>query len=124
MLLNGDSYIDQMKKKAYLSDPLPISLNHKQYMEGTLDRVYVLDYIKDSISIIDAIKFAGSDDPRTKTIKGYDEKIEYIPSKRLALPINKENMVKAGYIEKSYIDKAPNSITITIPEKLYYQRPS
>jgi MFS family permease len=116
MLLNGDSYIDQMKKKAYLSDPLPISLDHKQYMEGTLDRFYVLDYIKDSISINDAVKFAGSDDPRTKTIKGYDEKIEYIPCKRLALPINKENLAKAGYIEKSYIDKAPDAITINIPD--------
>ena len=38
--INTDWYADQMKRKAYLSDPLPISFQHDQYVAGTRDIVY------------------------------------------------------------------------------------
>jgi hypothetical protein len=38
--LNTDWYIDQMKTKAYISDPVPFSLEHNQYVEGTRDVLY------------------------------------------------------------------------------------
>ena len=39
-LLNTDWYIDQMKRKAYDSEPLPISLENKNYIQGTNDVIY------------------------------------------------------------------------------------
>ena len=36
-LLNTDWYVDQMKRKAYNSDPLPISMTKDQYKQGTRD---------------------------------------------------------------------------------------
>ncbi len=41
--LNTDWYIDQMKRKAYKSDPVPFSLTHEQYAQGTRDIVRVID---------------------------------------------------------------------------------
>ena len=38
-LLNTDWYIDQMVRKAYQSDALPISFTHEQYEQGTRDYV-------------------------------------------------------------------------------------
>jgi hypothetical protein len=59
-LLNGSWYIDQMKRKAYNSDPLPISMVWEQYRDGTREQLLfddagsqfvdlkgVVDYIKD-----------------------------------------------------------------------------
>ena len=38
--INTDWYADQMKRRAYESAPLPISLTHDQYVAGTRDYVY------------------------------------------------------------------------------------
>jgi hypothetical protein len=59
-LLHGGWYVDQMKRKAYNSDPLPISMTWEQYRDGTRDQILfdetgsqfinikdVVDYIKD-----------------------------------------------------------------------------
>ncbi len=40
-LLNTDWYIDQMRRKAYISEPLPISLEPKDYREGSNDYAYL-----------------------------------------------------------------------------------
>ncbi len=39
--LNTDWYIDQMKRRAYNSSPIPFSLTKDQYIEGTRDLMYV-----------------------------------------------------------------------------------
>ena len=41
-LLNTDWYIDAMKRKAYESEPLPISMTWDKYKSGTRDVVYVI----------------------------------------------------------------------------------
>jgi hypothetical protein len=59
-LLQGSWYVDQMKRKAYNSDPLPISMTWEQYRDGTRDQIAfnvagsqfinlkdIMDYIKD-----------------------------------------------------------------------------
>jgi hypothetical protein len=59
-LLHGSWYVDQMKRKAYNSDPLPISMTWEQYRDGTRDQVVmdvagsqfldlkgIMDYIND-----------------------------------------------------------------------------
>lgn len=40
-LLNTDWYIDQMKRKTYESEPLPISIAEEKYRQGTRDVVYL-----------------------------------------------------------------------------------
>jgi len=64
-LLNGGWYVDQMKRKAYSSDPLPISMTWEQYRDGTRDQL-MLDAannqfinIKDVIETIKDPKFDG-----------------------------------------------------------------
>ncbi|MDR3046700.1 MAG: DUF2723 domain-containing protein, partial [Bacteroidales bacterium] len=39
-LLSASWYVDQMTRKAYESDPLPITFTHRQYRDGTRDAVY------------------------------------------------------------------------------------
>ncbi|MBW8051039.1 MAG: DUF2723 domain-containing protein [Cytophagales bacterium] len=52
-LLNTDWYIGQMKRQAYDSDPLPISLEHKNFIQGTNDYIQFFDNpgAKDKINL-------------------------------------------------------------------------
>lgn len=53
-LLNTDWYIDQMKRKAYDSEPVPFSLKPDDYREGTRDRVLIVDPVKASKSYLES----------------------------------------------------------------------
>jgi hypothetical protein len=54
-LLNTDWYIDQMKRKAYDSDPVPFSMENAQYRQGTRDYVYIFDETDDLDPSVKAI---------------------------------------------------------------------
>src|SRR5690554_3212942 len=84
--LQTDWYIDQMKRKAYKSDPLPISMNHDQYVLGKRDMVYVLDRIEGHVDLKEAIRFLAGDDDRTKRIPQYSSRIEHLPSTAFKVP--------------------------------------
>ncbi|HOK98413.1 MAG TPA: DUF2723 domain-containing protein [Bacteroidales bacterium] len=114
MLLNSDWYIDQMKRKVYQSDPLPISLTREQCLEGKRARIYLLDQIKDPIDIKQAIAFVASDDPRTKTIPGYDESIDFIPGKNLLLPIDTANVLRYQVIPRSLAKLMDTAIIVRL----------
>ncbi|MCX7986884.1 MAG: DUF2723 domain-containing protein [Bacteroidales bacterium] len=114
MLLNSEWYIEQMKRKVYQSDPLPISLIREQYLEGKRSRVYLLDQIKEPIDIRQAVAFVASDDPRTKTIPGYDESIDFIPGKKLLLPVDTSNVFRYAVIPRNLAKKVDTAIVINI----------
>ena len=58
-LLSAGWYVDQMKRKAYSSEPLPISMEKVQYRDGTRDAVFFLpgnnEYL-DLNTVMDLIK--------------------------------------------------------------------
>jgi len=55
-LLNTDWYIDQCKRMAYDSKPVPFSMKEPDYRQGTRDAVYVNKQSKNRIDVRDAIK--------------------------------------------------------------------
>ena len=71
--LQTDWYIDQMKRQAYESAPLPITWDHSQYIQGKRDMTYVIQRM-DKVDLGKALEFLRSDDPRTKKIPGYRRK--------------------------------------------------
>ena len=82
-LLMCDWYIDQMKKQAYESAPLPITWTRDQYIQGTRDAAYVFPLTKDSIDLNTALNFVRSDDPKFKKIPGINQELDYIPADKL-----------------------------------------
>ena len=81
--LQTDWYIDQMKKQAYESAPLPITWTRDQYIQGTRDAAYVFPLTKDSIDLNTALNFVRSDDPKFKKIPGINQELDYIPADKL-----------------------------------------
>ena len=65
-LFQTDWYIDQMKRKAYESDPIPSQLTHEQYRYGTRDYIMKREISKDTVSIKSFIEFITSDRTQEK----------------------------------------------------------
>ncbi|MCB4806828.1 DUF2723 domain-containing protein [Tamlana sp. 62-3] len=111
-LFQTDWYIDQMKRKAYESDPIPSQLEHKNYQYGTNDYIVIENVIKDTLNINKFLDFVQSDNPRTKykyvlEQKGYDVTdirsqdltATYMPTPHLRIPVNKINALKSGIVK-------------------------
>jgi len=92
-----DWYVDQMKRKAFESDPLPIKFEHNQYVQGTRDVIYVLDQIKRPVNLKEAMDFVRSDEPGTKLEQA--ENAAFIPSRELFYPVDKAAVLANNVID-------------------------
>jgi len=89
-LLNTDWYIDQMKRKAYKSEPVPFSMVEQQYRQGTRD-IVVLDRGTEKrpavpMDVSAAMEIA-KDDSKTKDY-GAGKKYNYFPTYLFTLPVD------------------------------------
>lgn len=107
-----DWYVDQMRRKAYQSDPLPINFEHGQYVQGTRDVVYVLDQIKRPVSLKEAIDFVRSDDPGTKLVQA--DNASYIPSRQLVYPVDKAAVLANKVIDPKNADSIVPQMDINL----------
>ena len=116
-LLSTDWYINQMKQKAYDSDPVPFTLNYDQYIQGKRDQVFVFDRIKEYTDIKSIMKFVGSDDPNSTVPVSADLSFHYIPTKKLRLPVDKEKVLSNGTISPENADKIVDNVDWVLNRK-------
>ena len=115
--LGGEWYIDEMKTRANDAAGVPFSLPKSKYTYVN-DWVPVDNRIDRPVELKEVIDFIRSDDPRTRlrldngTPEG--ELVDYIPTKRLALPVNKENAVAAGIVREEDRDKMVDTIYLNL----------
>ncbi len=114
-LLNGDWYIDQMKRKVYSSDPLPISMDNSKYENEVRNSVFVRDDIKRPVDISQALDLVLSDDPRTKLRTQSGTLYSYLPSKQLKITVNKQKVLSTGTVSADKASQIEDSIIINIP---------
>lgn len=101
-LLNTDWYIDQMKRKVYESDPLPISIPEEKYRQGTRDVVYLEDSRNPKGIFVDARKavdFALEDKNVLKI--GGGEALHYMPTKTFSLGVDSASVLEMGVVDTS-----------------------
>ncbi|MDB4267759.1 hypothetical protein N9855_02365, partial [Flavobacteriaceae bacterium] len=129
-LLGTDWYIDQMKRKTYESEPIPSQMTHDLYAYGVRDVIRyqpVLDSVRWDIK--DFMNWVASDHPRTK-IKDLMQKSGndvnqlpesqqegvFYPTRKIRIPVNKENVLKSGIVNPEDADKIVPYIDIDLPE--------
>lgn len=96
--LQTDWYIDQMKKQAYESAPLPISWSRDEYIQGTRDAAYIVPLTDQPIDLSTALNFVRSNDPKYKKIPGYNQELDYIPSETLIYKVDSAAALAAGVV--------------------------
>jgi hypothetical protein len=114
-----DWYVDQMKSKAYESEPLPISFNHDQYVQGKRDVVYLMEdpRLKGSVELKQALDFVKDENPRTKLEQA--ENAAYIPSKKLFFVVDKAAVIRNKVVDPQDYDKIVDTLKIDLSSKHY-----
>lgn len=121
-LLGTDWHIDQMKYACNESAPLGLTVPLKQYLYGTNEFVYIYDTRDAVIPIADVMRVFKHPDAKLTLSRG--NKVDYILSRRISVPVNKENVIKYGILDEKFADQIPDEIVLTIsPDKDYLTKP-
>ena len=121
-LLGTDWHIDQMKWAVNESAPLDLQVGPRQYLYGTNEYVYIIDDREVPTHIADVMRIFRHPDAKVPLSSG--RKVDYIMSRQLIVPVNKENVIKYGILDKKYEDMIPEQIVLTIPKgKDYLTKP-
>lgn len=133
-LLATDWYMDDMKKQAWDSEPVPSTLSHDKYKFGTRDALWYADkdrlrdklsnpnlVFPDTMQLKDWMSWAASEEPVTleEMRSGHIE--HTFPTKFITIPVNKENVLKNGVVPQKDKDKIVDEITINVNTNLIYK---
>ncbi|MDR1813453.1 MAG: DUF2723 domain-containing protein [Tannerella sp.] len=101
--LQTDWYINQMKRQAYNSDPLPISWSFKDYLQGKREFIYFMPRSEQPqpLDLGTALNFVKSDDARSKMVYGRDS-LDYLPTNKLTLKIDSASVVANHTVNPEY----------------------
>lgn len=120
-LFQTDWYIDDMKKKAFDSDPIPSQLNHSQYTYGTRDVIAFQETKEDTVDIKTWMDWAASENPITKVELNSGQKISSFPSKVIRIPVDKEAVLRNGIVAQKDADLIVPYIDITLKGDFVYK---
>ncbi|WP_411766780.1 DUF2723 domain-containing protein [Winogradskyella sp. A3E31] len=133
-LFQTDWYIDQMKRKAYESDPIPSKLTHKQYRGRNREYIMRREITQDTIPISDFMEFISSDKPSTKLKfiverqgedpRGYPSTMlnsNYFPTRHISIPVDKESVLKNGIVKPKDADKIVDTVHLNITSSAIYK---
>jgi hypothetical protein len=98
--LQTDWYIDQMKRQAYESAPLPISWKKTEYIQGKHDIALILDPSEKPQDVAHALARVKSDDNRLKKVGEYT--IDNIRTNLLYIPVDTAAVVKSGVVKPEH----------------------
>ncbi|WP_033957581.1 DUF2723 domain-containing protein [Psychroserpens jangbogonensis] len=133
-LFQTDWYIDQMKRKAYESDPIPSQLTHDQYKYGTRDYVMRREITDDTLMIKEFMNFIGNDDPKYKLKyilqregedpAGYPTQLlnsNYFPTRFIRVPVDKQTVLDNGIVKQKDADKILPYLDVEIKGSALYK---
>ena len=121
-LLGTDWHIDQMKYACNESAPLPLTVGMDQYLYGTNELVFIYDVRDTVIPIKDVMRVFKH--PRAKVELTSGKMVDYIMSRKISVPVNKENVIKYGILDEKYAGMIPDEIVLEMPEsKTFITKP-
>jgi tetratricopeptide (TPR) repeat protein len=114
-LLNTDWYITQMKNKVYESDPVPFKMEEEKYIQGTRDYLPIMDKNIQGFSDIKAVyDFIISEKPETKVKTQGGKALDYIPTTKIFVSVDKEKVLANGTVPPELADKIVDRLEFTI----------
>ena len=114
--LGGEWYIDEMKTRANEAAGVPFSLHSSKY-SFVNDFLPVADRVKRVIDAKELIGFIADEKDNTKVQLADGSLVDYIPGRRIAIPVNKDNAIKAGIVKEEDRDLMVDTVYINISER-------
>jgi len=120
-LLMTDWYIDQMKAKAYESEPMPISFVHDQYVGDKLDYSIHSGKTEARWDIKDFLKFIGNSDERAIIKLDNGQELHSYLTNKIRIPIDKNVIIANKVVNPKDNDSIVPYIDITIKGQALYK---
>lgn len=110
-LLNTDWYINQMRRPINNADSIHLSMHPGKYIQGTRD--YVTFYENHGLNIdkdkrqelSDLMAFISSNKRETRLPLQNGDMLDFYPTKKVKITINKEEVIKSGTVAEKDADK-------------------
>lgn len=113
-LLNTDWYIDQIKRKAYDSDAVPLSLTQKQYRQGKREQILIFDKgLQGYQDIRQMMDFVASDDMKNK-FQYSGRMFDYFPSGKFRVPVDSAKVIQNGTVPAHLADQIVKNVEFEI----------
>lgn len=114
-LLNTDWYVEQMRRAAWDADGIPQRLPAEKLIQGTNDMIPIYDRgLKGHIDVDEAIDFVKDDSPRSKITIGSGKQVDYLPTKKFKIAVDKEKVLANGTVRKEKADQVVDFVEWTI----------
>lgn len=106
MLLNTDWYIDQMKLKTYESEPMKLSMPRSKYYDGVNNQVFIIENprLTGFVDIDRVVEFIRSDNQGTKYRFPDGEEHDYLPTRKIRIPVDREKVLASGTVKPEDAD--------------------
>ena len=118
--LAADWYIDQMKLKSNEADPVPFSLPRSKYVGNVNGSIPVIAQVP-QLDIRQAMRFINMESQESKVQLADGRMQDYMPTKKLLLPVNKANAIASGIVKPEDAHLMVDTIEITL-ERDYLAR--
>ena len=112
-LFSTDWYIDQMKRKVYESDALPITMTKEMYRSGTRDFVPIIEKDSSWNKISNVFDFIVSESPEARTKMGKKE-MPFCPTRHIAIPVDTALVQQNGTVSNLHGDSLVSEIHWTL----------
>ena len=114
--LGGEWYIDEMKTRANEAAGVPFSLPSSKY-SFVNDFLPVTNRVKRVIDAKELIDFIAREDEQTKVQLSDGTLTDYIPGRRIAIPVDKESAIASGIVAEMDRDLMVDTVYINISER-------
>lgn len=112
-LLQTDWYINQMRRAAYESAPVPFTIPPEKYVQSKREVVYIMDKGTGPMNLKKAIDFVVSDDLENKLDYG-NKPLDYFPTKTFYVPVDSATVMREKVITVKDTARLVKSIKWTI----------
>ncbi|NHM03122.1 MAG: DUF2723 domain-containing protein [Flavobacterium sp.] len=120
-LFMTDWYIDQMKRKVHDSEAIPSSFSRDQYVGNKRDYSLFVERTKEPLILDDMLKFIALDDERAKIELKNGNKVNYYPSSKVIIPIDKNVIIKNKVVSSKQYDSIVSAIEFDIKGDAIYK---
>lgn len=122
-LLGTEWYIEQMKRRTYESDALPISLEFDNFNKGKNDILpfYEVAAVKNGIDLKQYINLIKSNNPAVQVPLTTGDMTSILPSSVLFLPIDKAAVAKANFVPADLQPMVQDTLQWTIGKSDLYK---
>ena len=114
--LGGEWYIDEMKTAANDAAPVPFTLPSSKY-SFVNDALPVRERVDRVVDIKELMEFIKREDESTKLPLIDGTMMDYVPARRIAIPVNKDNAIASGIVKEEDRDLMVDTVYINIAER-------